>query len=57
MVGYCLTLLDEVAMWQLTAVIHTRLQPRERVFLAASALRALSEKEYSELIRAMECWE
>ena len=47
MTGYCLTLLDEPAMWDLAAVLHTRLLPGQRKFLAASALLAVTDHEYS----------
>lgn len=54
MVGYCLTTLNEPAMWQLSAILHARLTPQERAFLAVSALMALTDDEYQQVIDFME---
>ena len=54
MIGYCLTTLDEPAMWQLSAIINARLTPRERAFLAVAALWGLDDDEYQRVIAAME---
>lgn len=53
-VGYCLTLLDESAMWNLSWVLRVRLSPRERAFLAVAALWSLDESEYEQVIQCME---
>ncbi|MGR3515372.1 MAG: hypothetical protein ACU0GG_21620 [Paracoccaceae bacterium] len=50
MVGYCLTLLDERAMWELSAILHYRLSPGERAFVAVAALMALDDDEYQQVI-------
>jgi len=54
MVGFCLTLRDEHAMWWLSAVLHARLSPGERAFLAVAALMALTDDEYREVVTFME---
>ena len=53
-VGYCLTLLDDAATFQLSAVIYARLRPSERAFLAVAALRALNDDEYDAVLDFME---
>lgn len=54
MVGYCLTTLNEPAMWQLSAILNARLKPRERAFLAVAALMALEDDEYQAVLDFME---
>ena len=54
MVGYCLTIQNEPAMWHLSAILYARLAPRERVFLAVAALMSLDDAEYSHVIDFME---
>ena len=52
--GYALTLLDENSMWVLAALLHARLTPRERAFVALSALMALDDDEYQSVIDHVE---
>jgi len=54
MLGYCLTSLDEQAMWSLSAVLQVHLISRERVFVAAAVLWSLTDDEYRKLIQYME---
>ncbi len=54
MVGFTLTSLDRVSMWQLVAVLNARLQPGQRKFLATSALLALTDDEYQSVINYVE---
>lgn len=53
MVGYCLTLIDLPSMWQLATVLHARLEPRERAFLAIAVLWSLTDEEYADVIEYM----
>jgi hypothetical protein len=53
-VGYSLTLLDEAAMWELSAVLHARLLPAERKFLTAGMIFSLTNDEYEEVINFVE---
>ena len=50
MIGFCLTLLDEWALWTLAAMLHSRLSSAERRFLAGAALMALDDDEYQAVI-------
>ncbi|MEQ9040534.1 MAG: hypothetical protein RIE24_19500 [Silicimonas sp.] len=53
-VVYCLKNPDETSIWQLSAILNARLQTRERVFLAVSALMALDDDEYRAVVDFME---
>ena len=53
-VGYGLALLDEQAMWFLSAILHSRLTSRERAFLALAALWSLTDREYQLVIDHVE---
>lgn len=54
MVGYCLTLRDEAAMWSLAAVLYVRLKPSEKAFLAVAAIAALDEEEWQHVLNLVE---
>ena len=53
-VGYCLTLLDDKAAFQLSVVIYARLRPSERAFLAVATLRTLDDHECAAVLDFME---
>ena len=54
MVGFCLTLGNVPAMWELSAILHCRWRPHERAILALAALMALTDDEYQAVIEFVE---
>ncbi len=54
MIGFCLTSLDRLAMWQLAAVLYARLHSNQRKFLAAAVLLSLTDDEYQTVSDFME---
>ncbi len=51
--GYALTLLDEPNMWEVAALWHALLPPRERVFTAVAALWSLTDDEFAAVLKFM----
>jgi hypothetical protein len=54
MVVYCLTNLDEPAMWSLAAVLYACPKPFEKAFLAVAAIAALDEDEWQHVLNCVE---
>lgn len=53
MIGYCLTILNEPAVWELSFILNLRLKSRQRVFLAVAALLALTDEEFEKVMEFM----
>lgn len=53
-IGFSLMNQDDAAMWQIAAVIYSRLSPAQRLFLAAGCLWGLTEQEYRDVVKWIE---